>query len=92
MKNVKNEKQFNISDQIKVLNELKYLELTEDERNLLGTQILAKEELNLNLYVRKNSNNLLNFDYLKNLKKEKFWKDFRDLKLWRPRKPELTSE
>ena len=57
-----------------------------------GRQILAKEELNLNLYVRKQTNNLRDNDYLKRLKKEAFWEGFRKEELWRKRTPQLTAE
>ena len=57
-----------------------------------GKQILAKEEINLNLYVRNKTNGLKEAGYLKRLKQEDFWEDLRKPYFWRPRKPKLTAK
>ena len=46
----------------------------------------------MNLYVRKKTHNLTDTDYLRRLKKESFWTDFRNNELWRKRYPQLTAE
>jgi hypothetical protein len=44
-------------------------------------QLLAKEEINLILYIYKKTFSLADPNYLKMLRKEKFWKGFRNKKL-----------
>jgi hypothetical protein len=46
-------------------------------------QLLAKEELNMALYIYKRTFILTEPNYLKKLRFEKFWKGFRHRKLWR---------
>jgi len=41
----------------------------------------------MNLYVRKKTNNLMDDNYLKELKNESFWLDFKRDELWRKRYP-----
>jgi hypothetical protein len=67
-----------------------FLELNQDEQQLLDKQLLAKEEINLVLYIYKKTFNLADPNYLKMLRKENFWKGFRNEKLCR-RANEFTA-
>ena len=64
---------------------LPYLTFTEQENYLKRSTILAKEEINLAIYVINETKDLKELDYTKNLKLESIWTTFRKSKIWRQR-------
>ncbi len=54
-----------------------FLKLTHDEQTLKSPQLLAKEEINIALYIYKNTFNLYEPNFLKKLKTDSFWKSLK---------------
>ncbi len=60
-----------------------FLELTHDEQMMRSHQLLAKEEINLMLYIYKKTFMLSEPNFLFKMKTSKFWEKFKQKEIWR---------
>ena len=74
---IKDKRKLNEKNQSTSFKQLPYLLFTKQENKITRSVILAKEEINLAIYVINQTNDLKDLDYMKNLKLEKIWTSFR---------------